>query len=93
MKKHIENVVIGHTECDLSELFALNKQDWELNEYEKTVFTKEKYLPKIMVQIGLVKNIGEIKRNKPQYDIVLDKQDFIEVKWGKRKLWICVGIV
>ena len=92
MAKHIENVVIGYTSCDLAELFALNKEDWENNEQDKTMFTTERYLPKIMVGSGVVKSISEVKRNKPHYDITLNEQDFIEIKWGKRKLWICVGV-
>lgn len=92
MAKHIENVVIGYTSCDLSELFAINKDDWESNEKNKTIFTTERYLPKIMVERGIVKSISEVKRNKPHFDIILNTQDFIEIKWGKRKLWICVGL-
>lgn len=93
MAKYIENIVIGDPICDLSELFALNKEDWLNNEQDKTMFTTETYLPKIMVESGVVKSISEVKRNKPQYNITLNKQDFIEIKWGKRKLWICVGLM
>ena len=73
------------------DLFALNESDWEDVEKEKTLFTYERYLPKILVDCGLVKSTSEVKRNKPQYDIVLNNKDFLEIRWGKKKLWICVG--
>lgn len=91
MAKHIENVVIGKASCNLYDLFALNESDWIDVEQEKTLFTDERYLPKILVDCGIVKSTSEVKRNKPQFNIILDKKDFITVKWGKKKLWICVG--
>lgn len=90
--KYIENIVIGEIKCENHDLFALDYDDWVNNEKEKTYFTNERYLPRIMVEVGVVKSVSEVKRNKPQYDIVLTKLDFVEIKWGKRRLWIAIGV-
>lgn len=88
---YIENIIIGKPVVNEYEIFAIDIDDWEKNEKEKTLYTDERYLPKIMVNCGIVKSISEVKRNKPQLCITLDSLDFIELKWGKRKLWIVVG--
>ena len=62
-----------------------------MNEKDKTLFTNERYLPRVMVEAGIVKSVSEVKRNKPNYDIVLNELDFMEIKWGKRRLWIGIG--
>lgn len=88
---YIENVVVGKPIVNEYQIFAIDINDWEKNEKEKTLYTDERYLPKIMVDCGIVKSISEVRRNKPQLCIVLNSLDFIELKWGKRKLWIIVG--
>lgn len=58
---------------------------------KKNLFTDERFLPKILVDCGIVKSTSEVKRNKPQYNIILNNKDFLEIRWGKKKLWVCVG--
>lgn len=55
--------------------------------------TEERYLPKILVALGIYPSINEIRRNKPELMITLDKIDFVnELKVSKkRKVWIQVG--
>ena len=91
--KYIENVVIGKPLISPQDDFALNETDWENFEQEKTYYTKERYLPKILVELGIYPSISEIRRNKPNLVVNLDKVDFInELKVSKkRKLWILVG--
>lgn len=89
--KYIENVVVGYSICSPESMFALDEEDWKNNEREKTYYTNERFLPQILVDLGIAKSKSEVKRNKPQYFAFLDKQDFIEIKWGKRKLWILIG--
>jgi hypothetical protein len=91
--KYIENVVIGKPLISPQDVFALNETDWENFEQEKTYYTKERYLPKILVELGIYPSISEIRRNKPNLVVNLDKVDFInELKVSKkRKLWILVG--
>lgn len=91
MAKHIENVVVGKCICSLDQLFASSLYDWDEIEREQTLFTDERYLPRIMVECGVVKSVSEVKRNKSQFDVSLESVGFIDIKWGKRKLWICVG--
>ena len=86
-----ENVVIGKTACEPWELFALDEKDWEENEKKKTLFTQTRWLPVIMKEAGLVKSNNEVRKNRPELCVTLDKRDFIELKWGKRFLFIAVG--
>ena len=94
MTQYIENVVVGKVGLpiiDEVELLALNKEDFEQTEKEKTLYTNERYLPKILVEIGVVKSTSEVRRNKPQFNITLDEIGYREIKWGKRKIFIVVG--
>jgi len=87
----ISNVVIGKLLVHPSELFASHDYDWDKHEKEQTLFTDERWLPKIMVECGVVNSISEVKRNQPKLCVVLDNIDFIKVKWGKKFLHIAVG--
>jgi len=86
-----ENVVIGKPICEEIFLFANSLDDWNFNECGKTLFTQERFLPKILVDCGVAKNTSEVRRNKPEFVRSLDKLDFEEVKWGKKRIYICVG--
>ena len=90
---YIENVVIGKPIVEPSAMFATDEYDWERNEKEKTYYTYERFLPRILVDIGIYPSISEIRRNKPELMISLDKLDFIDnLKASKkRRLWILVG--
>lgn len=90
---YVENIVIGKPIVEPSLMFALNDEDWEKNEKEKTYFTEERFLPRILVEVGLYPSVNEIRRNKPELMITLDKLDFIsELKVKKKhKVWILVG--
>ena len=85
------NVVIGRPIVDVKSLLAISDRDWEENEKEKTLFTETRFLPAIMKEAELVKSTGEVKRNKPELCITLDKLDCINLKWGKKFLYIVVG--
>ena len=89
---YIENIVIGTPLVSAKELLSANDNDWANVEFEKTLFTNERYLPNILVQLGIYPSISEIRRNKPELMIRLDKIDFINIKpKKKRPLWIIVG--
>ena len=90
---YIENIVIGNPIVDSSSMFAIDENDWNNVEKEKTYFTEERFLPRILVNIGIYPSVNEIRRNKPELMITLDKLDFIDsLKVSKkRKLWILVG--
>ena len=89
---YIENIVIGTPLVSAKELLSANDSDWANVEFEKTIFTNERYLPNILVQLGIYPSISEIRRNKPELMIRLDKIDFINIKPKKKHpLWIVVG--
>lgn len=90
---YVENIVIGKPIVTPETMFASDEKDWERVEKEKTYFTNERFLPKILVEIGIYPSINEIRRNKPELMITLDKLDFIsELKVRKKhKIWILVG--
>ena len=85
------NVVIGKPIVNIETLLATDKKDWEENEKEKTFFTETRFLPAIMKEAGIVQSTGEVRRNKPEFMITLNKPDCINIKWGKKFLYIVVG--
>lgn len=91
MAGYIENIVIGKPIVSEASMFALNDEDWEKVEKEKTYWTEERNLAVILKELGIVKSVSEVRRNKPQLYVKLDKLDYLEIKWGKRKLFVLVG--
>lgn len=63
------------------------------NEFNETLVTSTRYLPKIMVEAGIVSSTSEVRRNRPDLCITFpdDMTDCIEVKWGKKFLYIIIG--
>ncbi len=91
--RYIENIVIGTPIVDPKEMFASSDDDWNTIEKEKTYYTEERFLPRILVDLGIYPSISEIRRNKPQLVKSLNSLDFIDglkVK-KKRKIWILIG--
>lgn len=90
--KHIGNIVIGKPLVSPAVLFSNSTIDWETNECNQTYYTEERYLPRILVDLGIYPSVSEIKRNKPELMITLDKPDFIQIKPKKKiLLWILIG--
>ena len=91
--KYIENIVIGTPIADPKDMFASSDDDWNAIEKEKTYYTNERFLPRILVELGIYPSVNEIRRNKPELVKTLDGLDFIDgLKIKKnRKLWILVG--
>jgi len=85
------NVVVGKPIVNVSSLLAIDERDWEENEKNNTLFTETRFLPAIMKEAGIVQSTGEVRRNKPELFITLDKLDCINLKWGKKFLFIVVG--
>ena len=90
---YIENIVIGQPLADPASMFALDHEDWERMEKEKTYYTEERFLPKILVDLGIYPSIGEIRRNRKELVVTLDKIGFIDrLKVSKKRtVWILVG--
>ena len=91
--KYIENIVIGAPIVVPKSMFASSDDDWNAIEKEKTYYTDERFLPRILVDLGIYPSVNEIRRNKPQFVKTLDNLDFIDGLKAKkkRKLWILVG--
>ena len=85
------NVVIGKPLVSAESLLALNQVDWECVEREQTMFTETRYLPAIMKEAGIVSSTNEVRKNKPEYNITLEKPDCLMIKWGKKFLFVVVG--
>ena len=90
---YVENIVIGKPVVEPQQLFAADENDWKRTEEEKIYFTEERFLPRILVDIGIYPSVSEIRRNKPQLMITFDHLDFMDgLKVSKkRKLWIAIG--
>lgn len=90
---YVENIVIGNPLADPSSMLAKDEDDWNSVEKEKTYFTDERFLPRILVNIGIYPSVNEIRRNKPELMVTMDKLNFIDcLKVSKkRKVWILVG--
>lgn len=93
MAQYIENIVIGNLIVEPKELFAKDDKDWEEIERSKTLFTEERFLPKILVEIGAYKSINEIRKNKPELVKELNDMDYIDkLKVSKKRfIWIIIG--
>ena len=85
------NVVVGNPIVDVKTLLALDERDWEENEKKNTLFTNTRFLPAIMKEAGIVQSTGEVRRNRPELVKNLDDLDCINLKWGKKFLFIVVG--
>ena len=92
-KMYVENIVIGKPIVEPSTMFSLDEDDWNRTEKEKTYYTDERFLPRILVNIGIYPSVNEIRRNKPELMIELNQLDFFDnLKVSKkRRLWILVG--
>ena len=92
-KMYVENIVIGKPIVEPSTMFSLDEDDWNRTEKEKTYYTDERFLPRILVNIGIYPSVNEIRRNKPELMVELNQLDFLDnLKVSKkRRLWILVG--
>lgn len=89
----LKDIIIGKPIVHPAYIFCedeKNMVEWE-NTKADILFTDERFLPKIMVELGIVKSISEVRRNKKELVVTLDKLDYMEIKWGKHRLFIIVG--
>lgn len=86
-----QNVVIGKPLIEPWQLISTTEEEFETFDKRNTLFTEERFLPAILVEAGIVKSRSEVRRNKPELCVTLDKLDCLWIKWGKRMIWIVVG--
>lgn len=89
-KSQFKDIIIGTPIVEPWYIFCEEEHEWD-DIKDDIHYTEERFLPKIMINLGLVDSISEVRRNKPQLMINLDKLDYVEIKWGKSKLFILVG--
>jgi len=53
--------------------------------------TEERFLPNILVKIGIFKSVNEVRKNRSDLFKELNDLDFIHLKIGKHHIWIVVG--
>ena len=87
----ITNIVIGKPLIKPEQLLAYDEEDWISNEREQTMFTELRYLPVVLKEAGVVTSTSEIRRNRADLNVVLDKPDCFWIKWGKKRVYIVVG--
>ncbi len=87
---HIENVVIGNPIVDVKQLLTENDEEWDV-EFEKTLFTDERFLPRILVNLGIFKSTSMVKKNRPELFKVLNQIDCLDLKIGRHRLYIIIG--
>jgi hypothetical protein len=82
-----QNIVIGQKNQDLlPHLFARDSEDWKIEKLI-TIWTDERFLPKIMLQSGLINRLSEIKNRKDLW-IDITESGYQEIRFGKRMLAI-----
>lgn len=86
-----QNIIIGTPLVGISHLIAYDFEDWVKNERSQTYFTDERFLPVVLKEAGIVPSTSEVRRNRPELMITLDKPDCFWVKWGKKRVYIVVG--
>lgn len=91
MKVKIQNVVIGKPIVELFHLLGEEQNDRSYEEHTK--YTSERYLPRILVELGMVPSTSWVRKNKPEFNVKLNELDFLQVRISKKKdpIWIVVG--
>jgi|LSQX01.2.fsa_nt_gb hypothetical protein len=79
----VATVVIGEPLVDLSLL--------GFSEDEITIRTDERFLPRILVELGWFPSTSEVKRNRPELFKEFNSPDLREIRIGKKILWLIVG--
>lgn len=86
----VKDIIIGKP--IVAPWYIFCKEEYEWSEVKDDIYyTEERYLPKIMVDLGIVKSVSEVRRNQPKLMKELNKLDYLEIKWGKNRLFILIG--
>lgn len=85
------NIIIGKPLVEPWTLISSSQEEFKQFDERDTLFTEERFLPAVLVEAGIVKSRGEVKRNKPELCVALNDLDCFWVKWGKQRIFIVVG--
>lgn len=89
--KYIENVVIGEPLVPPVDLLTDGTAEDSMLEFEKTLFTEERNLARLLVNLGIAKSMNEVRKNRPELMQMLNDIDCFWIKWGKKRLYVIVG--
>lgn len=104
---YIENIVIGKPIVSEDLMFGNDDpKTWE-GQSVLTFWTEERNIPKILggevmghfygetvdhpVRLGIAPSASEVRRNRKEL-CVCPRLDYMEIKYGKRRLFILVGL-
>ena len=59
--------------------------------FDNPIYTEERFLPKLLVSLGIFKSISQVRKNRPDLVKQLTDLDFTEIKIGKSHLWLLIG--
>lgn len=92
---YIENIIIGKPIVPLITLLGNETNPNDISWKEVTVFDEERYLPRLLVKYGFTTSANEIRRNRKDLNVILDKLDCLEITMGKGKnrkeIYIVIG--
>lgn len=89
--RYIANIVIGKPLIDVIHLISDGSVEDDRLEREQTFFTQERNIAKILNEIGAVKSVSEVKRNKAELFKDFTELDCFWLKWGKKRFYVIVG--
>ena len=87
----VHNIVIGIPLVPAWKLLSDSEEDFENFDKRDTLFTDERFLPAALVEAGVSNSRSEIRRNRPDLCVRLDKPDCFNIKIGKKFLYVVVG--
>ena len=76
------NVIVGKPIVDEKGIFYDEKVD---------LYTKDRFLPSILVELGIFKSNSEVRKNRHDLFRELNDLDFEHIKIGKKDIWLLVG--
>lgn len=78
------DVIVGTDKWTDEELARL----WDFNAPTRT---PDRFLPRILVTLGVAKSTSEVKRNRPDLFTTLCTPDYREIKYGRHRVAIIVN--
>lgn len=85
------NIVVGKPLVSAWKLMSETEEDFETFDKRDTLFTEERFLPAVLVEAGVSSSRSEVRRNRPDLCITLDKPDCLTIKFGKNFVFVVVG--
>lgn len=89
----VENIIVGELLVHPKELFAIDENDWKVNESKLTHLTSLRFLPDVLRECKLTTESNSwFRKNKPELLIELNDFNFFQFKLGKKKSLITIAV-